>query len=291
MIRETFIIHALSPLHSGTGQAVDIIDLPIARMRATGIPMVPGSSIKGVLRDAAESRNSTHVKAVFGPETADASDNSGALMVGDARLLVLPVRSLRGVFAWVTSPLLLRLAARDLAFECTTSPLPEIQGRRGIRGTGNSVVEYNKRIYLEDLDIDLSEEESVDAWRTLIAERSFADSAERDAFSERFVVLDDETMSFLWETATQVDARNQLTDKGTVRQGALWYEESLPPETLLIGSVAAEKSRDPQDKMSENAVMTEGVPDSHVLQLGGKATVGRGVCRMTRGAQMNGGQP
>ncbi len=46
-----FLIHALSPLHAGTGHAADVVDLPTARMKATGIPFLPGSSIKGVLRD------------------------------------------------------------------------------------------------------------------------------------------------------------------------------------------------------------------------------------------------
>ncbi|MCS7269380.1 MAG: RAMP superfamily CRISPR-associated protein, partial [Geminicoccaceae bacterium] len=51
MLTRPFLLHALSPLHAGTGQAAGIVDLPIARMKATGIPFVPGSSIKGVLRD------------------------------------------------------------------------------------------------------------------------------------------------------------------------------------------------------------------------------------------------
>ncbi len=41
-----YLLQAISPLHAGTGHAAGIIDLPIARMRATGIPFLPGSSIK-----------------------------------------------------------------------------------------------------------------------------------------------------------------------------------------------------------------------------------------------------
>jgi CRISPR/Cas system CMR subunit Cmr4 (Cas7 group RAMP superfamily) len=52
MITRPFLLHAFSPLHAGTGHAADVIDLPTARYKATGIPFVPGSSIKGVLRDA-----------------------------------------------------------------------------------------------------------------------------------------------------------------------------------------------------------------------------------------------
>ena len=38
-------LHALSPLHAGTGQGIGAIDLPIAREKATGIPYLPGSSL------------------------------------------------------------------------------------------------------------------------------------------------------------------------------------------------------------------------------------------------------
>ena len=41
---------------------------------------------------------------MFGPGAGDtASEHAGALSAGDARILLFPVRSLAGVFAWVTS--------------------------------------------------------------------------------------------------------------------------------------------------------------------------------------------
>ncbi len=87
MNMKPFILHALSPLHAETGHTLDVIDLPIARMKATGIPIVPGSSIKGVLRDIREEADPTpdkgKTKAVFGPGPKDDSrDHAGALTVG-----------------------------------------------------------------------------------------------------------------------------------------------------------------------------------------------------------------
>lgn len=113
MITRPFLLHALSPLHAGTGQAAEIVDLPTARMKGTGIPFIPGSSIKGVLREGSTGRDPTKTDAAFGP-SANPDAHAGAIAVGDARLLALPVRSFRGTFAWVTSPLLLVLAQRDL---------------------------------------------------------------------------------------------------------------------------------------------------------------------------------
>ena len=94
------------------------------------------------------------------------------------------------------------------------------------------------------------------------------------------MVVDDEMMSFLWETATQIDARNRIDEHGVVADGALWYEESLPPESVLIGAVGAERSRSRNRSMGEVDVLREGLGKAEIIQLGGKATVGRGVCRL-----------
>ena len=50
---------------------------------------------------------------LFGPPTAGAGEFAGALSVSDARLLAFPVRSLKGVFAWVSCPAVLTRLQRD----------------------------------------------------------------------------------------------------------------------------------------------------------------------------------
>jgi CRISPR-associated protein Cmr4 len=54
------LLHALSPLHADTAQAAEVIDLPSPRIKATGIPSLPGSSIKGVLPDAGRAGRNRH---------------------------------------------------------------------------------------------------------------------------------------------------------------------------------------------------------------------------------------
>jgi CRISPR-associated protein Cmr4 len=265
----------MSPLHAGTGQAAAIIDLPIARMKATGIPFVPGSSIKGVLRDVRRSGGAEPeaTEAVFGPWD-DPEAHAGALVVGDARLLALPVRSFRGTFAWTTSPLLLSLARRDLG----TSPTIPTLDRRAARVAPGCACLHDDRLFLEDLDLEAAPSSEVAAWAERLAPLA---SPGEDLFTKRFAVVDDETMTFLWETATQVDARVRLDERThTVAAGALWYEESLPPETLLIGLLAGDCSRRKGIEMSADRVLDFALPREEIVQLGGKATVGRGRCRL-----------
>lgn len=278
-----YLLHALSPLHAGTGQAADVIDLPTARYKATGIPFVPGSSIKGVLRDARRAVDHDKTEAVFGPSD-DPAAHAGALVVGDARLLALPVRSFRGTFAWTTSPLLLTLAKRDL--EDRALPIPTISGR-GAHLARGSCCAHRGRLYLEDLDLPATESEEATAWAQAVAPLA---SPGDDIFTKRFVVVDDDTMAFLWETATQVDARVRLDEKTrTVVDGALWLEESLPPESLLIGVLAADRSRRPRVDMKPDDVLGFALPSEEVHQLGGKATTGRGRCRIVPIARQGSG--
>ncbi len=277
-----YLIHALSPLHAGTGQAVDIIDLPIARMRSTGIPIVPGSSIKGVLRDARMTpQDQDRALATFGPETEQASDHAGALIVSDARLLAMPVRSFYGTFAWVTSPLLLTLASRDLEGSVELPKLPTLKAQHAVFSGKKSLnVPKGATLYLEDLDLNAQASNAVDEWAALFAKHVLPEHEEH--FTQRFVIIDDETMTFLWETATQVDTRIRLNpDTRTVAKGALWIEESLPPETLLIGVLGAQSgSRREGVSMSADEVLSFALSKRDVLQFGGKATIGRGRCQM-----------
>ncbi|HZV49119.1 MAG TPA: type III-B CRISPR module RAMP protein Cmr4 [Candidatus Dormibacteraeota bacterium] len=281
-----FLVHALSPLHAGTGHAAELVDLPTARMQSTGIPILPGSSIKGVLRDARreeageDETGQARVEAVFGPSPGnDPSAHAGALVVSDARLVALPVRTFRGTFAWATSPLLLALAARDLEEEGRSAPaVPALGPGRRALVTDGSLCLHQGHLYLEDLDLPARTSSELGEWARLLAPLA---SPGADIFSPRLALVDDETMSFLCETATQVDARVRLDPATrTVATGALWLEESLPPETLLIGLLNAERSRRQGTEMTPEEVLDLGLPREEVVQLGGKATTGHGRCRL-----------
>jgi len=81
----------------------------------------------------------------------------------------------------------------------------------------------------------------------------------------------------LLQTATEVVARIKLRDDAkTVETGGLWYEESLPAETILSGLVVAAPVRAEANEVFETINSLIRQP----LQLGGSATVGRGLCRL-----------
>ena len=122
-------INALTPLHVGSGRGVGFIDLPVMREKATNYPIIPGSSVKGVLRDyfTRLNKGGDKIDVVFGTCSEDAS-NSGSLMFSDARCILLPIRSFKGTFAYVTSPLLLQFLKKLMKTHNGKNipPIPEL---------------------------------------------------------------------------------------------------------------------------------------------------------------------
>ncbi len=285
-------------LHAGIGQQTGGIDLPIQREAHTGWPCVYGSGVKGALRSLAEEllgeAGKASIKLVFGPDTANASEHAGALAVGDARLLLLPVRSLTGHFKWVTCPAALarlardaaRLGIDDLADLQVEPPTEASQGRSPAWHAGKSA-----DLFLEEYRFDAQTKDLADPIAKLA--RMVADADFADRLQSQLVIVDNDTFKCFCDSATPVNAHVRLnSETKTVETGALWYEESLPPETLLYAPLSAQAAR--KRKTDEEG---EGVPamsakeileavtrtlfEAHpYLQLGGNETVGMGWCRV-----------
>jgi CRISPR-associated protein Cmr4 len=283
MMPRLMLIHALSPVHCGTGQAVGGIDLPIAREKPTNIPLVPGSSTKGVLRAMKKLDETLHL-AVFGPDTDRASDNAGSVQLSDANLVFLPVRSLRGTFAWVTSPYILRRLDRD-ARECGIDlgklP-PEPQEQEAIVTGGNRLSEGGKVVF-EDLDFTSREEATLKTLADAVAAHVF-DEPDRPHFVARACLVHDDVMALLLQTSTEITTRIKLhPDHKTVDGSALWSEEALPIESVLAGLVVATPVKQKDGTVPDAGKLLDYVKtlaETGAVQLGGKATVGRGLCRM-----------
>lgn len=272
------LLHALSPLHVGTGHTPGAIDLPIARDKATGFPLVPGSGLKGAMRSNYVGDDKTKV---FGPETTNASGHAGGLWVGDAHLLCLPIRSVVGTFAWVTSPYLLQRFARDAReadMDLGTLPAGP-SDTSGCQVAHPSSLVDDDRVYFEDLDFKATADPRADGVANRIANLLFAEAAWRERFKGRFAVVHDDVMAYLSVHGTDVVTRIRLdNDTKTVANGALWSEESLPTESLLAALVVVAPNKGTHERRELAKVLAD--HDGETLQIGGDATIGRGRCRL-----------
>ena len=272
-------------LHAGAGSSSGVIDLPIQREAHNKWPCVFGSAVKGALRTRGEQvwGDTDQLFSVFGPKRGQASDNAGALSVGDARLLLLPVRSLTTTFRWVTCPDALQRFQRDAARldfgERFSFSVPEAEDLIAVTNGDQS------HLFLEEYRLEAqSNDEAIQNIAKDLAQLS--DRAEFAArLKERLTVVSNDLFAHLVRNATQINAHIALDSQTkTVAGGALWYEETLPPETLLYVPLLAQRSRANAKEWNAKQTLNDFktlFEDHSWLQLGGNETVGMGWCGLT----------
>ncbi|MGV0761529.1 type III-B CRISPR module RAMP protein Cmr4 [Tistrella mobilis] len=262
LLAETF-------LHPGSGQSDGAIDLKVAREAVTGYPYIPGSAVKGALRaamcDGGEQK--TRVDAAFGQV-----DGAGSVLVSDARLLLLPVRSLTRAYLWLTCPLILERLRRDLERAgLQAGDVPTLKVNHG-----QALTDITGRIFLEDRLFKADISKLPPAIPEVIG-GLIADHGARGRLSDQLCIISNHDFRWFAENALPVQARNVL-DPDTKASNNLWYEESLPPDTLLYMTLTARGSADETGRTA----VADFIEGQKFLQFGGNETVGQGWVRAGR---------
>jgi CRISPR-associated protein Cmr4 len=300
---------AQTSLHAGAGTQTGIIDLPIQREGHNGYPCVFGSAVKGALRGKAEQeivaglsedkkpkdaksyeenvQKHNDIMSVYGAPPKQTGDSAGAIIVNDARLLLFPVRSLTSQFKWVTCPDVLRRYKEDrrrldlpadfdlpslaeIAKIGESQAIVHVDDATPVNGNGLFLEEYRFTVQTNDLS------QIIGALANLM-ERDDAEAA----LKKQLVIVNDDNFAHLVNHATPVNAHIALDSlTKTTTGGALWYEETLPPETLLYIGLSANASRQKDKPQPADAILKQvlGLFKNPYLQLGGNETVGMGWC-------------
>jgi len=271
-MKKTYWIHSVTPLHVGSGRGVGYIDMPVVREKVTNWPYIPGSAIKGVIRDYYADQKLEGFDNAFGKAGSDTA-LAGALIFTDARIVCLPVRSLYGTFAYVCSPMSIRKLKRDMEMAGNTINIniPEIPDNNCAVMDKSKLKEQDK-VYLEDLDLSVMNSD-IKEIASVISENVFKSDDEKKIFRERFIMVSDNVFDFMCETGTEVNAHIAIDDNTKItKSGALWYEETLPAETILMGL----NWTDNKLFKGEHAFCKN--DDKLNLQFGGKSSTGKGQC-------------
>jgi CRISPR-associated protein Cmr4 len=292
--------YTITPLHPGSGASIGAVDLPVQRERYTNFPIVQASGVKGALRDVAEklwADKKEEIKVVFGPETEKASDYGGALAFTDARLLLFPVRSARGIFAWITCKAAIERLKRDISIipgsmekdvftQIQEIELPKVERGKAVVPSKN--VALGDKIVLEEFVFSLSDEgrDKVENLASWLANNAFPLNLgfwqKKLKEDHDLVLLSDDDFRHFVEMSTELITRVQLGETGTVAAGP-WDEEHLPCETLLYSLALATNPKKEQNTTSitdANKVidfLSELLKKVQVAQFGGDETVGKGL--------------
>ena len=303
-IARPLFLHCETPLHAGAGNDLGIVDLPIQREQHTNFPKIEGSSLKGALRERAEqqySRNDKNIALTFGPEEGDL--HAGALGFTDARLLLFPVKSMKGVFGWVTCPQVLKRFLQDLQtcqlskgkLEMTLDDIPYPEIGKAAVSPNCALLMKQEKLILEEYSFTAQLEEYVSVvanW--LLANLNTDDSWWQEKIGSSLVVLNDADFRDFVTLSTEVITRTKINnDTGTVADGALFTEEYLPTESILYSLVLAAPvfpvNEEKRNKLSNGESNAEAVmawfetfltqQAQNRLQLGANATIGKGLIR------------
>jgi CRISPR-associated protein Cmr4 len=293
-MRENGIILGLfaeTPLHPGTGSTTGVVDLPVQRERHTDFPIIQASGIKGAMREVVERKDengksiltSDEVDIIFGPAN---SDHAGALAITDARILAFPVRSLSNVYVWITCPAVITRLKRDMALlKISSDKLQELNPDKEKAFVSNDS-DVSGKLILEELlfTVDGSKKTEVSNCITEILKfipsntsGTYAKVVEK--MKKDLVVIHDDDFTHLIKNATQVSARIVLKENKTSEN--LWYEESIPPDTLFYTLLMASKPRGGNSIANADGVLNrvkEAVKG--YIQVGGNETVGMGWCAL-----------
>lgn len=292
---KVMFIYTETSLHCGSGTSLGVIDLPIQREKYTDYPVCQASGIKGVVREWFEIKygeKDNKVKYTFGPDfgRGDSEAFAGAATFTDGRLLLFPVRSLNGVFAYTTSRFALSRLKRDLdmAGVKVAWTVANETGDKAVGINNSKIKDSNNKIVLEEYTFDFQADNSVKEIAEWIADNAIPQGDEykfwRDKVKTDLLILPDNAFRDFVKLSTEVQARIRINNETkTVDKGALFYEEALPSDSLLYSVVmahdpACDKANRPTELQDYAAVMKFiSEIDTNRLQFGGDATIGKGI--------------
>lgn len=220
----------------------------------------------------------------------DGSEFAGSLAFTDARLLFFPVKSMKGVFVWISCPQVLNRLAADLQITQRGSieslgAAKVLEVKDGECHVANKVVCIGNSIVLEEYAFTATESESLKNFAAEISDHIFEGDALgywRGLLKTNLVLLSNNDFRDFVNQSTEVITRTKIDNNtGTVQDGALFTEEYLPTDSVLYALVMASKEyTNSKDALSAIQVMqffADTKPD--IFQLGGNASIGKGLLR------------
>lgn len=294
MKRHLLTLYTRTPLHVGSGTSVDVVDLPIMRERITGFPVIPSTSLKGVLRqwtrdarrpDGSQLLTEEDGRTLFGEdrkldELTGITAHAGCVQIMEAKLLAFPVRSLAGCFAWLTCPAALERFKRDTGRQFT---VPTVDKDRVVAGTELVV---NGQVVLEEYALDQQSNSTGQAAQlaTTLTGLS-ADSLWTSKLATRLALVHDENFQHFATTCTEVVARIVI-NPATRTNTNLFNQENVPCEALFYSllTILRPRRNGVAADFDANVKLADLLPVQNppILQIGGDETTGHGLCETKR---------
>lgn len=298
----TYILHCKTSVHAGDGSSTGTIDSPIQREVSTNLPTFRDSTLRGAIREFFERDVNENIKEHFKSknkeEKVDLNENSqlflaafgkktdgemaSALEILPAKLLFFPIRSLKGVFAYVTCPFLVNRFVEEMKLfhnkeiELT---LPQISDEQ--YWASDSLL-INNTLVLNEFPFTKIENQAENSLKSLLDELVFDGNSRLQTHS---AIISDTMFTYMARMFTDKVTRNKINiETGVADDTGLFNEEYLPEESILFHTIG----------FSNQLIATGGKTDNEIqayideslnktfFQLGGNKSIGKGLLGTTR---------
>jgi CRISPR-associated protein Cmr4 len=291
MRKEHYLLKVLTPLHIGAGQGLGHVDLPIVREAHTNFPYIPGTSLKGALRNLEinqvarvrgekpsqveerltknkfdqKEEDILRLAKIFGVAGEGAEEDkevgAGKVLFSDAFIVLFPVKSAKGIFSLTTCPYAINRFFELLGIDQRVKDVPE--GKAKVLSTKDHKNLINNKLLLEEFVFEVEESEELKKFVELVG--VFVGEEKK----QRIVCVNDTDFMDFVSNYTEVQTHIKINlDTGTVKEGALWTEEYVPAESVFAFSLVF------LEEISFSPPTT--------FHLGGDITTGKGFVKVQR---------
>ncbi|MCL1936186.1 MAG: type III-B CRISPR module RAMP protein Cmr4 [Defluviitaleaceae bacterium] len=313
--KKLMLLYTLTSAHVGSGDNLSYIDLPIQREKHTNFPKIEASSLKGSIREAMinsikkdKLSEEDKINRILG--SWENGDTPSAVSISDARILFFPVKSAKGIFAWVICPTVVRRFLQDCKLiEIDCPSLEELVEQLDNLSLENKILTYNgfcslvmngkngsneKKVMLEEILFDSEPCDKFKAWIDEVTEKFLSNkpnelTLKNDEFKKKVTMISDEDFEYFVTQSTEVVTRIKINhETGIVEDGALFTEEYLPPESILYSLLFFSEEKNNEENNKENNRMSAkciekemfGMISDGLLQIGGNTTLGKGLFKI-----------
>lgn len=292
-LADLMLIRAVTTLHPGIGRVGEITDLPVQKDNL-GFPVIYSSSLKGALKSAFWHLGAKDLaRALFGPEPEEEGEKfTSAIAIPDAFIVTFPVRSLEGVYAFVTSPLLLyrfgeyaKIVGMSFDYVNELSKLSVNDGKCYASLKAKEILQLN----VESMEDVLLINEEINVKLDTSKNKEIQKVEELFKIEEGRLVLlsNNDALRAIERSLVRVTRIAVDREKKTVKRGALWTEEYIPWDTVFVtASFYSEVKFEKERELLKNANAVKGKFREllgrlrHYLIIGGNETIGRGIVKL-----------
>lgn len=321
---DIFLINAITEIHIGGGQGVGLIDNSLIRHRRNNFCYLPASTLKGALKEKwrrqakqkiqspnAEDHPDDKIRIpkdddlwlIFGPDSETGMDHASGLCILDAEILFLPVRSLAGIFGWVTCPMVLwefayrlqklgqpsETIEKLLQDSATLAQLDE-QPMNAYLSAAKSSLQYEKGlVLLEDYKLKSTHNQNFANFVAKISSLWNFDYL-KEQFKKKSMLVSDDIFAYFVSCCTAVAPNIRIDpDTGITADASLRYTEYLPEYSVFHSAFLYQdiKQNSTATQNHAEAIRKKFLEPGNIscfplqIQIGGDETLGKGQVVLT----------